>query len=790
MNKTKLLAGLTSFIIAASTCALYAGAVSNGKSDPENITKYLNGTYKGDLQSYDFDINCDNKTNILDLIYAKSAASGEISIDTEKTSVEYLNRTASALTAEARYMAQKLETEGVVLKKMNYSFEDLNDTGSLSSEELRILEHLDSVAKYYGTEKWAVSLSENNASCVTGDEIIQRTGAYPARIPRTLNIPFSSELTKQAAVYYYDWKKDFGKYISADPSIAELSDFSAQIRLNERNGIAKSIFTELQTLAQEYETKGKPVTDGKISSDDNSDLVKEFIKNCPEYKNVKWIADISDYTVNGVIIGSPLSGECGAYPDHIPENMNIPYSADLLPYASDLSKDWEKDFPDCITTDPEQLKYAELAKKVSTNTLNSYSKTLYINAQTLLQEYETNGIIVNFDGSSETEMHDKFIKELFEMLPNEFSRFELKYNISAKDGVVNGVIVSDGERTGAYPNAVPADLMIPYSDDLVKYSSGTAEVWKDNFSKYTIETISDKYPPNSLGWIRTAIIYSSNSNAKSVFTNAQTILQEMETRGEKLPEGMITSDDDTDLVKNIKADLFYQSDAHWAVYISGGVVKGVVYSSDSSLLSGIQTYDTETEKWVYITYPGTDFVYTGSYPNHVPADIAVKYDNTLVNKYGSGSDDWKWESSSGENTPSDQNGTDPSVPGDNDDQPSANVSQTTKALINSYNSSARTIYNGASAILMEHEIFGDPVPDGIITSDDGSDIAAEISNSVIGGGSRKWAVYVKDCMVTGIVYTENERVTGSYPSAVSSTNVIKYDHSLVMKYADGSVDWT
>ena len=52
-------------------------------------------------------------------------------------------------------------------------------------------------------------------------------------------------------------------------------------------------------------------------------LIKDFAKYCPEYKNVKWIADISDYIVKGVIIGSPLSGECGAYPDHIPENMNI-----------------------------------------------------------------------------------------------------------------------------------------------------------------------------------------------------------------------------------------------------------------------------------------------------------------------------------------------------------------------------------------------------------------------------------------------------------------------------------
>ncbi len=782
MKNKKIISGITALIM-ASSAAIYAGAETKNTFNPADFTSYFHNSYKGDMNSYDFDVNRDNKVDILDMIYAKSSAEGETEIDADKFSVEYFNSAAKALSAAASSVAQELETAGTVLAKTTYSSDELKNTDKMGEAEREMAERINEEAEFYGISRWVVVINPDNsdAICITGDNILQRTGAYPGMIPRTLNIPFSSGLAEFAAVPYFEWNKDFGKYRSPDPSQGEISDFSAYVCLSERERISKELFSVIQTIAQEYETMGKAVPDGIISSDDDSEFVKYVIKNAPECGTYRWHADIRSFEVKGVTAENPLDGFCGSWPKAVPGRLNIPYSDDLIKFASDSSKSWMEDYSEYTVREKEQLKAAEFSEKVPTPELNSYAKAVYTSAQTLLQEYETMGIKISFDDKSDTsEIYHRFSEELMKMLPYEMKNKGIRWEITAENYIVTGVAAVCEDAVGTYPNAVPADMRIPYSEDITGYASGNAGIWKEKFSQYTLEVSESGlkfYSPNTLRWIRKASVNSCNSNAKSVFTNAQTVLQEMETNGEKLPSGMVTSDDSTDFVKKLKDNLNSFSVNKWAVYISGDTVTGAVCSSDSDAVSGVQYYDTEKDKIVYSPSPLAGRSYTGSYPNYVPSDMEICYGHNLVKNYENDINLWNWDNASYI--------TDTPVQSEN--PPAENISQTSKALINAYNSSAAVIFNGASTVLMEHELFGDTVPDGLITSDDKSEISAEINGSVIGGGNRKWALYVRDGIAAGIVYTENGNVTGSYPAAVSSA--VRYDHSLALKYMDNSMDW-
>lgn len=144
----------------------------------------------------------------------------------------------------------------------------------------------------------------------------------------------------------------------------EVPDTAPALSAMERNAEAKELFCSMQIMAMEYETRGLKI-DGIISSDDNSDFIEEFTnwytEMHTEAKKLKWSADLSENTVNSVVIGDPVSGYCGAYPNTVPENMNIPYSKELIQYSAytDNTLVWQNAFPDCITDDSETSEPAE-----------------------------------------------------------------------------------------------------------------------------------------------------------------------------------------------------------------------------------------------------------------------------------------------------------------------------------------------------------------------------------------------------------------------------------------------
>lgn len=82
--------------------------------------------------------------------------------------------------------------------------------------------------------------------------------------------------------------------------------------------------------------------------------------------------------------------------------------------------------------------------------------------------------------------------------------------------------------------------------------------------------------PAMMGWVRKASINSANANAKTVFTNAQTVAQEWETRGSgsSVPPTATGGTSDS-FVQDVQANLTGDNTA-WMVQINNCVVEAAI----------------------------------------------------------------------------------------------------------------------------------------------------------------------------------------------------------------------
>lgn len=98
--------------------------------------------------------------------------------------------------------------------------------------------------------------------------------------------------------------------------------------------------------------------------------------------------------------------------------------------------------------------------------------------------------------------------------------------------------------------------------------------------------------PAMMGWVRKASVNSANSNAKSIFTNAQTIAQEYETKGSIIngTQGRTknTNNGNAGFISDVDATMSgsaAKKDA-WTVSINNGVVEAAIYSANGTTYTG------------------------------------------------------------------------------------------------------------------------------------------------------------------------------------------------------------
>src|SRR5574344_952476 len=85
--------------------------------------------------------------------------------------------------------------------------------------------------------------------------------------------------------------------------------------------------------------------------------------------------------------------------------------------------------------------------------------------------------------------------------------------------------------------------------------------------------------PAMMGWVRKASINSANANAKTVFTNAQTVAQDWETDGKNV-NGTKKSTETEGYVTKVKANVSGDI-TEWAVKLDNNVVKAAAAKTGS-----------------------------------------------------------------------------------------------------------------------------------------------------------------------------------------------------------------
>lgn len=96
--------------------------------------------------------------------------------------------------------------------------------------------------------------------------------------------------------------------------------------------------------------------------------------------------------------------------------------------------------------------------------------------------------------------------------------------------------------------------------------------------------------PAMMGWVRKASVNAANANAKQIFTNAQTIAQEFETKG--TPIGYTSGSQasgatkDTTFVGQVNGNVSIDSKAVWAITINNNIVEAAIFAANSTTYVG------------------------------------------------------------------------------------------------------------------------------------------------------------------------------------------------------------
>lgn len=121
--------------------------------------------------------------------------------------------------------------------------------------------------------------------------------------------------------------------------------------------------------------------------------------------------------------------------------------------------------------------------------------------------------------------------------------------------------------------------------------------------------------PAMMGWVRKASVNSANANAKSIFTNAQTVAQEWETNGTTLGTG-----------GTYTASYDAEAAAPAANSFEAAVAESVSISGDKA------TWMVDLENYIVkaAVFSNNGETYAGAYPNQTPtpeksSDVCVNW---------------------------------------------------------------------------------------------------------------------------------------------------------------------
>ena len=712
------------------------------------MKKYLLGEAT-DIDADGADMNGDQKINVADMIYltgilteavqppqdpaepkdpepenpkepkdpAEQKDPEENKDKTDTAAISEMNKTAKDIyetAVRAQLYLSYLNLEQKVAKFNVFNNEDSNELTDLMKQELELPD---------GT-RWSIAISDcdvRGCICTSGGV----TGAYPNEIPMSVNVDYDKIL--EANVQYYsnvniNWKDAYPEWVSADETIKDYVPKTT----NELNSTAETLFTVIKTMQQEAETAGKPeiapLNYTGITADEEIEKQyrdKIFALTNLSPQNTTFALSFSDGELVGCICTDSYGKVTGAYPNTVPQTMNIPYKFDNAKISGDISFDWKQTYPQYISDDPAQSSLPDYPEKTVAQ-YNDFAKTVFTNAQTIIQEKETLGETVP----------NGFYTEENELFAN-IGGAKGKYFIFVKNGMVIYCLASSGEltRSGAYPAGIPQNMDIPF-DVLKEKMPPDADDFKPDWKIMFPDYVSATGTPDNL----VSSVSFFNDAAKNIFTNVQTMLQEYEISGKEVPNGIYTSE--SELFRELASDEY-----EFSVKIESYEVRGAAAGCEKR---------------------------SGAYPASVPQLLNVPFDNNLADIALRPDTDWfalypdalmDFKTFSAEIG----NAYTPNI-----------RYLVRKSSVDSANANAKSVFTTAMVVAMECEAKGEVI-DGIFNS---SDISSDFVQSIkrdLPPRVGDWAVKVKNNEVVGACTTATYGYTGAYPNYVPKDCIVDYD---------------
>ncbi len=383
-----------------------------------------------------------------------------------------------------------------------------------------------------------------------------------------------------------DSKTDIADMIIAKNYESFLSEYP-NYSVSELNYAANIIFQCAQCTITEFDNYGLEVPSGTISSDENTPFVNEMNRLFSIYSslNIKWeISTDLKVGVTGAVVCSPSdSDSSGTYPVTVPINYKIPFSEDLLSYSQGSVSDFEKfklgdeewiQNEGLDKTDTTELyNCEELIRSYKQNIYDSFAKEIYNASMDAITNYDNraleypDGITTSEDGSE----FGKYIEELA-IYPN-----LTWYTVCNHTYGVEKVVLAIDNETYSFPqNALDPEQSLSAEEAAALEQIKTASEKKLKDNAVDCPELILLLPAIRVIDPKKAMDTNAAAHAKILFNAIQETIAYYDSLEIDYPEGIITSEGDSDFVKSVK-ELLYDDTTlkSWNAFINkkDGVVK-------------------------------------------------------------------------------------------------------------------------------------------------------------------------------------------------------------------------
>lgn len=197
-------------------------------------------------------------------------------------------RNTTELNDDASKLAMIAESALISMKiRKEIPDEEFKSIDTVSSEDDGILKERISKAcnttiPYSQASEWTVTFKNGViASAVISDFTKNKTGAFPASVPQSLDVPYSKDLNSYACGTK-KWKDSFENCLSADPERRDLADYC---NVTDEEALRKAyiVFSNMKMLLESNEKY--TAADGTYDSREASQKLQEYYYTSPVFRS-------------------------------------------------------------------------------------------------------------------------------------------------------------------------------------------------------------------------------------------------------------------------------------------------------------------------------------------------------------------------------------------------------------------------------------------------------------------------------------------------------------------------